>query len=194
MIKRKVLIISIVAAILAVVTTVVAVVVITTGEKAPIDVLQEKYAGVSQATAITQKIEISSGSLLQYSKEAKFTANGSGYSVEVTEKQLNEVTSSTEAAYTTSTDSYTETKATTFVSSLNLKEEYFQEGFTVSATSLKANIVSGHEKDVVGLTEIPSSISNMTLELTATDNNITSIVITYTMNGSSVTISLSFNY
>ena len=163
------------------------------GGDQPLNVLQQKYGKISNATEITQKIEITSGNLLQYSSDMTFTATDGNYSFVATEKSLNEVTADAEQAYTTTTDSYTVAKADTFVSGLALNAKYFEKGYAASPTSLKANITDGHEKDVVKLDEL-SNVSNMTLELTANGNNLTSIVITYKTGSSNVKITLTFNY
>ena len=163
------------------------------GGDQPLTVLQQKYGKVSNATAITQKIEITSGNLLQYSSDKTFTATDGGYSVVATEKRLNEVTADAEQAYTTTTDSYTVAKADTFVTGLALNVKYFEKDYVASPTSLKANVANGHEKDVVKLDEL-DNVSNMTLELTADSNNLTSIVITYKTGSSNVKITLTFNY
>ena len=165
-----------------------------TDKLTPMEQINKYYEGISEATEIEQRIEIKTGSMLQYESSKKYTKQGDSYLVTGTEKRLNSLTA--ETPYTEKTTNETIQGNAEFAATLKLDESYFESGYSLSTSGLTANISKEHLKDVLTLTdaELTAPVDNAKLQLTISDGHLTSLTVTYDSGSSSVAITLSFNY
>ena len=169
------------------------------GQLTPLEQMQQKYGEIVSAKEIVQEITIMQGNMLQYESEKTFTRvgagyRGTGYNVTGTERILNDTNS--DKLYTEKAVHYELTTAKNVAPTLKLSESYFEDGYTISATSLAATVKQANIKDVFTLTDsdLTAPTDNLRLELSAPGSQLSTVTITYTSGSSTVYITLRMTY
>lgn len=159
------------------------------------DSAAQGYAAIKNANRIEQNITVKNGNFVQSSIQKVYTKNGNNFDWTQTEKTLNKLDFTNTEEYTTSNTSGTVGLNGNFAPNLNLKTEYLVEGYTSTDELFEANIVAGHEKDVLGITQtLPAPTDNMKLKIDYVDGRATLLEISYTSGAFAVAISVSFTY
>lgn len=163
--------------------------------------LQQDYAAATQANKIRVEIQSKFNKVTQYSSDATYTKNGSGYSWTKTTKTINVIDDDTKEAYTTETTSGSESGTSNFVPALTLDEQYFVAGYEASDKHLQATVRVGSEQAVLGYTGyLLTSVNNLNLSMDADKGHVTQLVITFEGDKISetekfdVTIVITFSY
>lgn len=172
-------------------------------EKTGVELVEEMYGKLPDAKKIEQKIEIVTGTLLQYSSDKTFTKTGDKYEVKGKVKKLHTLEAGGTEAYTeTSVDETLSAKE--FAVTLDLDELYF-----TAVPEYKNNVLTGTVKDdcVGSVFSIKENFAKeatpkgMTLEIETDGTHVTAIEVTYTSHDatgqtsdSDVTITLKFTY
>ncbi len=153
--------------------------------------VRSAYKSVAQATEIKENIEITSGSLLQYSEEREYTLSGNVYTVTGTTHTINSLSAST--PYTDADiEEYTVDKAEAFAGALAL-EDVNVESTTVSESVLTVSVKAGREKDFFK-SETLADVSGMQAAFTLEGEKLGEITVAYTSGTSSVVVTVSFTY
>lgn len=163
-------------------------------EKTELEIVAEKYAKISDAATVSQKIGITAESgVLQFESQKTYKKAGAGYQVTGSEKRLNPLSSGKAEPYTeTSIEEIV--KAGAFTPQLELDELYFTNSAVKNGT-LEATVLDGSVETVLGLAEdLPAAVHDMTLKIVTDAAHVTSIDILYTSGTSNVTIALTFTY
>lgn len=163
------------------------------------EALAKKYEATADATTIVEELEIEKDGKLVYSLEKTLTKGEGGYTVRETEKTLNTVSVDNvpEEQYNeTIQEEYTLKAATDGTATLQLKQEYFNTtGFALSETSLKGTVKDANVEDFLSIDEeLPAEIKGLNVELAASETAVTSIKMSYTSEGYTVNITLTYTY
>lgn len=190
--KKKVLLLAVMVAMVAIMAVVFCAC-DPMAQQTEIEGLQEQYGKIANANTIKQEIEIRKGGLVQFKSEKTYAKTEDGYSVTGTEKRLNDVDA--DELYDTTEVNDTLQKAVDATPTLKLDEQYFEAGFRLTETGLKANVKQGNIKDVFGIKgELKAPTDNLMLEMSVSGGHLSSVSINYDSNGSHVTITLTITY
>ncbi len=157
----------------------------------PVEIIEEKYTRLDEATVIQKKVSISSGTLLQYESSTTYTSTGTAYTVTGTEKTLNPLTA--ETPYTTTEINKTVSKGE-FEGSILFDAKYY------SSCTVEDGVFDGRVNDtyvttVLGIgNELSAPVHGMTLRVTTDEKHVTGITISYASAASDVAITLTFTY
>ncbi len=154
--------------------------------------VKEAYGSIASAVKVEEKIEIKSGSLVQYTEAKSYVSSGDLYTVQITTKQLNKLTDEADGPYTEATESYTVSKSEAFPSNIVLDEGSF-ERITVEGGTLTAEVKEGKEKEVFSLDTV-SPVSDMAVVFTVENARLGRVNVTYTSGASQVTVTVTFTY
>lgn len=169
----------------------------TPGEniETPYEVLQREYKELTEATSIEQTIEIKTGEMVQYTRKRVFDKTETGYDVEETESKLNELTSETEEAYTSTTRQFKVNSAEEISLPINLDDESIYDDFTLDETHLICKVKDDKIKEATSLTDedIPAPITGMTIEIEF-GTHVTGLTVEYLSGESLVKITYSAAY
>ncbi len=166
----------------------------TPEEQTAIELVEEMYEKISQATVITRDINVANGRLVQYESHRTYTRDGDEYQVTGTSKKLSLIDPEAEGAYTTATENLT-LPAAEFEAKLDLNEIYFSNTPTYENGVLEVGIADNSVKTALGITEdLPAPVHGMNLKITTDKGFVTGIEITYASKSSNVTITLGFTY
>lgn len=161
------------------------------------EAILEKYANTAEATRITQNIECFKDDAATY-KFTKTLEKADGvYNVHEEESKLSkvEVDAIPDDAFTTTQNDYTLTAEEEAKAALDIKEEYFKVGYTVTATSLKAQVKDANVKEFLALgAELPETVKDLEITLTADENAVTKIEMTCVIKDYEVKIEITYEY
>lgn len=153
--------------------------------------IQQQYNDIVTAKAIVQSITIKSGELVQFESEKTYAKTEDGYTVTGTEKKFN----GEDKLFDETPINETVQKAVEAKPTLKLDEMYFEGGYRLTETELRATVKKGNIKDVFGISgELKAPTDNLVLEMSASGGHITTVHIDYDSNGSHVTITLTMTY
>ena len=159
-----------------------------------IDFVKQKYGEIASAKSIKQDISITKGSLTQFESSKTFAKTESGYNVTGTEKTMNKAGS--QKPFEEVEINETLTSAQGVAPTLNLDVTFFEEGYRLTESGLTATVKPDSIKDVFDLddSDLTAPTDDLVLELVINGQQLTSVRITYTSDGSNVTILLTIAY
>ena len=157
-----------------------------------LEMAEEAYKKISEAKKIEQNIEIKAGTLLRFGKQKTYTKNGGEYAVKETVKRLNDL--SAEDPYSPEEKEYTISAATTPAAALDLDEEYFSSS-DIKDGVFTLSVKAGSESSVFSIEEeLPAPVYGMEVKITAEEQYITKLEISYASGSSNVKIELLYTY
>ncbi len=163
--------------------------------KTNLELVEEKYGNLPDATKIEQTIEITAGELLQFSSDKTFVKTSSGYTVTGTEQKINVVKPDGEPYTSREIDETVEAGA--FTVKLGFNELYFSGTPTFRDGVFEANVKDDSVENVFGITEeipVTAAPHGMKLKIATAGEHVTEIAVSYDSNRSNVNITLKFTY
>lgn len=160
-------------------------------EPTAVEIVEEKYGKLGEATSVGQSIEILGGTLVQYESQKTYTKDGDAYKVTGTVKKLNALTAETPYSETTVNETVSAGK---FEGTLDFDPSYYS-AVKVENGVFEGQVNDGSVVEAFGLEEtLPAPVHGVTLTIATDETHVTSIGITYASGASAVTILLTFTY
>ena len=158
----------------------------------------ERYAETAEAKSIEQKIEITRGEEKVYTLEKTLTKTAEGYDVTEKENRLAsiDVDEIPEGQYGEQIKEYKLEAAAEAITTLALKEEYFNaSGLVIAESSLKGQIKDANVKDFLAIKDaLPAEVKSLNVELSSNKTAVTKIKLKYASKGNEVNIEITYTY